>query len=95
VKNSTTDALRVIVSGRVQGVAFRYATQEQAARLGLGGWVRNLPDGRVEAFFTGPKQALEEILAWCWSGPRLASVTKVEHEWRTAESAPGGFRITG
>lgn len=64
----------VFVRGRVQGVAFRWYTQERAVELGLGGWVRNLPDGRVEAWIEGPEAALGEMLAWLRRGPPAARV---------------------
>jgi acylphosphatase len=67
-----------LVSGLVQGVFFRVATQQQARRLGLTGWVRNLPDGRVEAQFQGAPDAVEAMLAWCARGPRGARVDEVE-----------------
>jgi acylphosphatase len=68
----------VLVSGRVQGVAFRYETQRAAERIGVRGWVRNLADGRVEAVFEGLPAAVEEMIAWCRRGPGLARVTAVE-----------------
>jgi acylphosphatase len=68
----------VLVSGSVQGVFFRSATAERAERLGLTGWVRNLPDGRVEAEFQGPAEAVEEILLFCARGPAGATVEDVE-----------------
>jgi acylphosphatase len=70
--------IHVYISGRVQGVAFRARTHREAARLGLGGWVRNLPDGRVEAVFEGPDEKITEMLAWCRKGPSLALVKGVE-----------------
>lgn len=69
--------LEVVVSGRVQGVWFRAATREQAARLGLRGWVRNLPDGQVQAVFEGSEPALASMLAWCRVGPPGARVDAV------------------
>jgi acylphosphatase len=71
-------AARVLVSGRVQGVGFRYSTVEQAKRLGLSGWVRNLPSGQVEAFVQGPDSAVDDLVAWLAGGPRWASVSGVE-----------------
>ncbi len=68
---------RVIVRGRVQGVAFRAATQAQAARLGLAGWVRNLADGSVEAAIEGAPDAVEALVAFCRRGPRFAIVSEV------------------
>ncbi len=83
------------ISGRVQGVGFRYATRAAAVRLGLSGWVRNLPDGRVEALFCGDENTLEEMLDWCRIGPPLAEVTQVEYEWRSQEQPYSRFQITG
>lgn len=82
----------VYVSGRVQGVGFRYSTYHQAIRLNLGGWVRNLDDGRVEAVFEGEADAVREMIAWCREGPPGARVGRVEVEW---EPAAGGFRDFG
>ncbi len=70
--------LEIVVSGRVQGVWFRAATREQAARLGLRGWVRNLPDGRVQAVFEGGAEELEAMLSWCRVGPPGSRVEGVE-----------------
>jgi acylphosphatase len=68
----------VFVSGMVQGVSFRwYATQEARAR-GVGGWVRNLDDGRVEAVFEGAEEAVKALVEWCERGPRHARVSGVE-----------------
>lgn len=89
----TTDRVYVSISGRVQGVGFRYATYEEALSLHLTGWVRNLLDGRVEAEFEGPKEALERMVAWCHTGPRLARVTHVEAHWETGEARHYTFRF--
>lgn len=62
----------------VQGVFFRYETRERARERGLAGWVRNRPDGRVEAVFEGPAEAVEKMVAWCHEGPPLARVDEVE-----------------
>ena len=67
----------VWVSGRVRGVGYRLATQQHARQLGLVGWVRNVPDGRVEAVFVGEPAAVERMLAWCWQGPPAAVVEDV------------------
>jgi acylphosphatase len=74
----TVPRLHCWVSGRVQGVWFRQSTHEQAQRLGLRGWVRNLPDGRVEAVFEGADKQLAFIREWLQHGPKLAKVEKVE-----------------
>lgn len=84
---------RVYVSGRVQGVGFRAATQAAARRLGLGGWVRNLPDGRVEAWFVGPREAVDRMIAWCRRGPSRARVARVEVEWQEAADRPRDFTV--
>ena len=84
----------VTVSGRVQGVAFRYATRERARELELAGWVRNLPDGRVEAHVEGEERALEEFLTWIEQGPPSARVTAVEVVDAVPEGA-ASFDIVG
>jgi acylphosphatase len=82
----------VYISGRVQGVFFRATTREQADRQAVAGWVRNLPDGRVEAVFEGPRGAVEECLAWCRQGPPGARVAGVEVEWEPPRGEQG-FRV--
>ncbi len=67
-----------MVTGRVQGVFYRASCAAAARRLELGGFVRNLPDGRVEAVFEGPEPRVEEMVAWCRRGPELAYVDEVE-----------------
>lgn len=68
----------VLVSGRVQGVWFRESTRQEATARGVHGWVRNLPDGRVEAVFEGPHEAVDAMVAWCRHGPAPARVADVE-----------------
>ena len=83
---------RVIVHGRVQGVFFRDTTRRMATSRGLGGWVRNAPDGTVEAVFEGDAEAVESMVRWCREGPRGALVERVE----VADEEPEGlsdFRI--
>lgn len=82
------------VSGRVQGVFYRAECREAAQGLGLAGWVRNLDDGRVEALAEGPKEKIDEFLAWCHRGPRLAQVTGVEVRWEEPRGDATGFRVT-
>jgi acylphosphatase len=74
--------VRVVVSGSVQAVFFRVATAERARELGVGGFVRNMPDGSVEAEFEGPPEAVEAAVAWCRSGPPTARVEHVAVEPR-------------
>jgi len=73
--------VKVNISGLVQGVFFRASTREMAVNKGLKGWVRNLPDGNVEALFEGPGDIVEEAVDWCNHGPRGASVVDVKESW--------------
>ncbi|MGC9504265.1 acylphosphatase [Baaleninema sp.] len=75
VNESTQTRVRLLISGTVQGVGFRYSTRQQAEQLGLSGWVRNRSDGRVEAVFEGKVTAVEQAVAWCRQGPLSAEVT--------------------
>ncbi|MGD0074029.1 MAG: acylphosphatase [Candidatus Binataceae bacterium] len=70
--------MHILVSGRVQGVCFRGATIDEAQGLGLTGWVRNRPDGRVEIVAEGKRANLEMLEAWAHRGPRMARVDQVE-----------------
>ncbi len=72
----------VVIHGLVQGVFFRATTREKAREHGVTGWVRNLPDGSVEALFEGEKDAVESLIRWCHEGPLGARVEKVEVEWQ-------------
>ena len=81
--------VRVFVSGRVQGVGYRYSTVNEAQRLGVNGWVRNLPDGRVEAVFEGSRKLVEEIIRWCHKGPTAAVVKDVAVEYEELEGLQG------
>ena len=76
-----------LVSGRVQGVYYRESTRQEAQRLGVTGWVRNLADGRVECHLEGPAEALARLEEWLWQGSAAARVTGVELE----EVACAGF----
>lgn len=85
--------VRVLVSGKVQGVFFRQSTQEQAERLGVEGWVRNLTDGRVEGLFQGPAEAVDDLVAWCRRGPARARVEDVEVVLEAPRSDIQAFRV--
>lgn len=76
------------ISGRVQGVWFRESAKKAAEALGVVGWVRNRPDGRVEGVFEGPAGAVEQLVAWCRHGPERARVDALHVE---DEPATGGF----
>ena len=84
---------RVLVSGVVQGVWFRESTRGEADRLGVAGWVRNLPDGRVEAAFEGPADAVGAMVSWCSKGPPNAVVERVEVAPEDPEGIQGPFRV--
>lgn len=87
-------ALHVWVEGRVQGVFFRDSTQRKATALGLTGWVKNLPDGRVEALFVGSEDACRQALAFVRVGPAGARVSGVDHRWEDHPATdPSGFEI--
>jgi acylphosphatase len=68
----------VFVSGNVQGVFFRQKTRDRARSRGVSGWVKNLPDGRVEAVFEGSEDAVDQMVEWCREGPPWADVTDME-----------------
>ncbi len=73
--------IHVMVKGRVQGVGFRASTQIEAKKLALHGWVRNLPDGKVEFVAEGKRDNLEKLLAWAKKGPTTASVADLQVRW--------------
>ena len=81
--------LRLKISGRVQGVCYRWFTRDTAAELSLTGWVRNLPDGPVELEAEGERDKLEQLLSRCRRGPDLAQVTDIQAEW---EEGTGEFQ---
>ncbi len=86
-------AFRVRVTGRVQGVGFRWSAVHEARQLGLRGWVRNSPDGSVEVEAEGSPRALEDFLAWLRRGPAGAFVRNVEvHSVPTGRTS-GGFEV--
>ena len=81
--------VRVRIEGVVQGVGYRYWTQQHATNLGLDGWVRNRRDGGVEAVFAGPSEVVEKMIALCQAGPRSARVDWVNVQPEDAAPAPG------
>ena len=70
--------VRIFISGRVQGVFFRHNTRKKARELGINGWVKNLPDGRVESVMEGEKEKAENLIEWLRKGPIIARVDGVE-----------------
>jgi acylphosphatase len=84
----------VQIYGFVQGVGFRFAVERAANSRGVSGWVRNRPDGAVEAVFEGSREDIEALVDYCWRGPRGAEVERVEVLPEEPEGLDG-FRVTG
>jgi acylphosphatase len=93
LRNEDTERTRVRVSGRVQGVFFRDSTREKAESLALAGWVRNTPDGAVEAVFEGPEESVREMIEWCEAGPPQAEVENVETNFEPPENDLSAFEV--
>lgn len=96
--SKTVKAMRVLVSGTVQGVFFRASTRQQAIDLEITGWVRNLEDGRVECKAVGAESSLLTLLHWMGKGPIKAKVARVDVEWLSSKDeiwteAKDGFVI--
>ena len=79
----------VTVAGRVQGVSFRVAARDRARSRGVSGWVRNRPDGKVEAVFEGSEESVRALVDWCSRGPLGAEVESVEVAWEPAQGGEG------
>lgn len=84
--------IKVLVSGRVQGVFFRDSTRSKARRLGITGYAINLPDGRVEVLACGDRASLDTLVQWLHIGPPSAQVNELQSE-SVSQQAPEGFRI--
>ncbi len=89
----THERLHAIVDGLVQGVNFRYYTQERARSLRLAGWVRNRADGSVEVLAEGPRASLDQLLEFLQRGPPAASVTEVKEAWQAPTGEFARFDI--
>ena len=85
--------IHVYISGRVQGVGYRYSTVNKAQSLNITGWVRNTHDDKVEAIFEGDENSVEEMLKWCKKGPSMAFVTNIEIFKQTYNGEFHGFTI--
>ncbi len=83
----------LVVRGRVQGVWYRGSMEEEAARLGVSGWVRNRPDGSVEAEIEGERAQVDALVAWARHGPPGARVGDVSVEWIAPTGARDGFAV--
>jgi len=81
------------IYGLVQGVFFRATMRDVARRLGVAGWVRNMPDGSVEAVVEGPREAVEEVIRWAHRGPPAARVERVEVVWEPYRGEYRDFTI--
>ena len=84
-------AKRCLVSGKVQGVFYRASAAEQARGLGITGYAKNLPDGRVEVLACGDAQSVEQLISWLRQGPPMAEVSGVEVEEAKLDAVPSGF----
>lgn len=89
----TESAVHVFVTGRVQGVFYRQSTMDKAMELGVKGWVRNLPDGRVEALLLAENTVLEAMLAWMELGPPTAEVEQIFIEVEDEPETLEGFTV--
>ncbi len=87
------NALHFWVAGKVQGVYFRASTAKKAQKLNLAGWVKNLPDGRVEVLAQGNDDSLKQLLHWCQKGPVLAKVSNIEREVASFDHEIRGFEV--
>ena len=83
-----------IIKGRVQGVFFRMETQRAAVERGVTGWVRNLPDGSVEAVMEANRSSVESLIKWCWKGPPASEVKEVVVKWEAFTGEFSSFEIT-
>ncbi len=92
-KKSMVRQAKIVVSGVVQGVFYRYSTKRTADDLGLKGTVRNLPDGGVEVVCEGDENSIRKLIEWCKQGPRGAIVDRVDVEWKEAVSGFKDFSI--
>lgn len=89
----TNKRVRLIIKGRVQGVWFRDSTRREAARLGVFGWVKNRPDGHVEALMEGPEDKVKLLVDWCHHGPPNAHVSSVDETPEACEGTYDSFEI--
>ncbi|BBM85727.1 acylphosphatase [Candidatus Uabimicrobium amorphum] len=87
--------LHVFVSGKVQGVSYRYYTTLEAAKYQISGWVRNLSDGRVEMLAEGSEEELQQLLNWTYKGSPAAEVSDVNYEWLECRNEFTNFTVTG
>ena len=89
----TATRVHVRVEGKVQGVWYRASARDEALRLGVSGWVRNLPDGGVELLAEGPAEAVDALLTWCEQGPPQAEVSRVHVDRAASTGDLAGFVV--
>ncbi len=94
-KNIKKVRAHLSISGRVQGVVFRCYTQDIAQSLEIKGWVRNCWDGKVEIVMEGEEEKVEQLINWCYRGPRSAIVEKIDIEWEKYKGEFNSFGIRG
>ena len=85
--------IHLLISGKVQGVFYRVNTKNKADELGLTGWAKNTPDGKVEVLAEGKEGGLKEFIKWCYNGSRGAKIDEVEVEWSDYENKFDNFEI--
>lgn len=83
----------ITLSGRVQGVAFRYYARDMAHKFRVGGWIKNLDNGDVESVIEGKKVSVQQMITWCKKGPGLAIVENIEIEWQPYTGEFNEFHI--
>ena len=93
MESGDRERAHLYVSGQVQGVFFRDSARKRAERLGLTGWVKNLPDGRGEALFEGPSEKVREMVRWCEQGPSQAEVEDVDTDFEAPEGDLTSFEV--
>ena len=94
-KNIKKVRAHLLISGRVQGVAFRYYAQDVAQSSGVKGWVRNCWDGKVEIVAEGEEGKVKKLISWCYQGPGSAIVEKINIEWEKYRGEFNSFAIRG
>jgi acylphosphatase len=87
------NAKRLVIAGRVQGVGYRAWLAHKATEFGLSGWVRNRPDGSVEALIAGDIASVEELSRLCRRGPRLAEVSSIDEDLAELPEEPGFYQV--
>lgn len=86
-------AYSIIISGKVQGVSYRYYAKQKALEIGIKGWVKNLDNGKVGAFAVGDEEALRKFFEWCKAGPEMAEVHKIELSEIKEYGKPESFKM--